>query len=53
MTVEERNILFNRKHREEMAQITDVQTVPVTVIGNHVVVGHDIPAFERAILQLG
>jgi glutaredoxin len=50
--VEERNILFNKKHREEMAQVTDAQTVPVTVLGGHVVVGHDVPAFDRVLSQL-
>lgn len=49
---EERNVLTSRKYRREMKELTDVMTVPVTKIGNRVVVGYHQPEFSEAIALL-
>lgn len=49
---ETRNILTNSTYRQEFDKLTDVKTVPVTVIEGHVIVGNDEAAFKKAISEL-
>lgn len=49
---EERNVLTSGKYRREMKELTDVMTVPVTKIGNRVVVGYHQPEFTEAVALL-
>ena len=53
MEVEERNLWTHKEYREEFAKITTVMTVPVTVIGDRVVIGHNPRAFTAALDALG
>ena len=47
-----RNILTHGQFRREMKALTDIMTVPVTVIGDRVVVRYDERAFTDATAQL-
>ncbi len=47
--LEERNLWTHKEYREEFAKITNVMTVPVTVIGEKVIIGHNPRAFQSAI----
>ncbi len=49
---EERNIFTNRTYRREMRQLTDVMTVPVTKIGDRVIVGYRPQEFAEALALL-
>lgn len=46
---EERNIFTNRTYRQEMRTLTDVMTVPVTKIGERVIVGYRQREFAEAL----
>lgn len=49
---EERNVLTSRKYMREMRQLTEARTVPITKMGDQVLVGFDRAAYEAALVAL-
>lgn len=49
IAVEQRDITFNKQHQKEMRELTDAMTVPITKIGEQVLVGYHPTAFHIAI----
>ncbi|HEY3366190.1 MAG TPA: hypothetical protein VGK74_14145 [Symbiobacteriaceae bacterium] len=47
-----RNILFNAKYQGEFKALTDVRTVPVTVIGERVLIGFNATDYGVAVAAL-